>query len=66
MKHPVFEVLGKDAGKLCQLRRDFRNFRLDRIAAPAMLDETFEDEAGKSLRDMLARYGPDAVGLIDG
>jgi predicted DNA-binding transcriptional regulator YafY len=46
MKHPVFEVLGKDAGKLCQLRRDFRNFRLDRIAAPAMLDETFEDEAG--------------------
>lgn len=75
MKHPVmwFDVLGKDAGKLCQffraadtatkwtvrplgiffwgrtwtlvawceLRRDFRNFRLDRVAASTMLDETF-------------------------
>jgi predicted DNA-binding transcriptional regulator YafY len=49
----------------CELRQDFRNFRLDRIAASSMLDETFEDEAGKALRDMLARYGPDAVGLID-
>jgi predicted DNA-binding transcriptional regulator YafY len=49
----------------CELRQDFRNFRLDRIAASMMLDETFEDEAGKALRDMLARYGPDAVSLID-
>jgi len=50
----------------CELRQDFRNFRLDRIVASTMLDETFEDEAGKALRDMLARYGPDAVRLIDG
>jgi predicted DNA-binding transcriptional regulator YafY len=50
----------------CELRQDFRNFRLDRVAASTILDETFEDEAGKSLRDMLARYGPDAVRLIDG
>ena|SRR6187397_2034600 len=50
----------------CQLRQDFRNFRLDRVTASAMLDETFEDEPGKALRDMLARYGPDAVRLIDG
>jgi predicted DNA-binding transcriptional regulator YafY len=49
----------------CELRQDFRNFRLDRIAASTMLDETFEDEAGKALRDMLARYGPEAVRLID-
>ena len=49
----------------CELRQDFRNFRLDRVAAPMMLDETFEDEAGKKLRDMLARYGPEAVRLID-
>ena len=49
----------------CELRQDFRNFRLDRITASAMLDETFEDEAGKALRDMLARYGPEAVRLID-
>ena len=49
----------------CELRQDFRNFRLDRVAASTMLDETFEDEAGKALRDMLARYGPEAVKLID-
>ena len=30
-----------------------------------MLDGTFEDEAGKALRDMLARYGPEALRLID-
>ena len=30
-----------------------------------MRDETFEDEAGKALRDMLARYGPEAVRLVD-
>ncbi len=49
----------------CELRQDFRNFRLDRVAASTMLDETFEDEAGRTLRDMLARYGPEAVRLID-
>ncbi len=49
----------------CELRQDFRNFRLDRVTASTMLDETFEDEAGKALRDMLARYGPEAVRLID-
>jgi predicted DNA-binding transcriptional regulator YafY len=50
----------------CELRQDFRNFRLDRITASTMLEEAFEEEAGKALRDMLARYGPDAVRLIDG
>ena len=50
----------------CELRQGFRNFRLDRVAASTMLDEAFEDEDGKTLRDMLARYGPDAVRLIDG
>jgi predicted DNA-binding transcriptional regulator YafY len=49
----------------CELRQDFRNFRLDRIAASTLLDGTFEDEAGKTLRDMLARYGPEAVRVID-
>ncbi len=50
----------------CELRQGFRNFRLDRVAASTMLDERFEDEPGKTLRDMLARYGPDAVRLVDG
>jgi len=49
----------------CELRQDFRNFRLDRVAASTMRDETFEDEPGKALRDMLARYGPEAVRLVD-
>jgi predicted DNA-binding transcriptional regulator YafY len=50
----------------CELRQDFRNFRLDRVAASTMLEVSFGDEAGKTLRDMLARYGPEAVELIDG
>jgi hypothetical protein len=31
-----------------------------------MLDETFAEEAGTVLRDMVARNGPEAVRLIDG
>jgi predicted DNA-binding transcriptional regulator YafY len=49
----------------CELREGFRNFRLDRVTASTVLDEAFEDEDGKTLRDMLARYGPEAVRLID-
>jgi predicted DNA-binding transcriptional regulator YafY len=49
----------------CELRQDFRNFRLDRVASSTLLAETFDDEPGKTLRDMLARYGPEAVQLID-
>jgi predicted DNA-binding transcriptional regulator YafY len=49
----------------CELRQDFRNFRLDRIDAATMLDEAFADEPGKSLREMLTRYGPEAVRLIE-
>lgn len=40
-------------GAWCELRRDFRNFRLDRIAMCEMLDERFPDEAGKRLADYL-------------
>jgi len=49
----------------CELRQDFRNFRLDRVGDPAMLDDVFDDEPGKTLHDMLARYGVDAVRLLD-
>jgi predicted DNA-binding transcriptional regulator YafY len=49
----------------CELRQDFRNFRLDRVSRPAMLDDTFVDEPGRTLRDMLARYGDDAVRMLD-
>ena len=42
----------------CEKRNDFRNFRLDRINALALGDQTFEDEEGKSL---LAYKAQDAV-----
>jgi predicted DNA-binding transcriptional regulator YafY len=48
----------------CETRSDFRNFRVDRMRGPAILDR-FEDEAGKSLRDMIRRYGPEALKLLD-
>jgi predicted DNA-binding transcriptional regulator YafY len=50
----------------CELRQDFRNFRLDRIEHAALLEETFEDEPGRTLRDLLARYGPEALKLLSG
>jgi|SRR5438034_2516896 len=49
----------------CELRNDFRNFRLDRATATTLLDETFDDEPGKTLRDLLTQYGPEAVRLLD-
>src|SRR2546426_236425 len=50
----------------CELRNDFRNFRLDRASGSTLLDETFDDEPGKTLRDLLTQYGPAAVRLLDG
>jgi predicted DNA-binding transcriptional regulator YafY len=50
----------------CELRQDFRNFRLDRIARADLLADTFADEPGRTLGDLLARYGPDAVKLLAG
>ena len=46
------------------MRTGFRNFRLDRIGE-ATLGDRFEEEAGRTLRDMLAQYGPAAVRLLD-
>lgn len=39
----------------CELRADFRNFRLDRIAKVARTPRTFADEPGKRLEEFLAR-----------
>ena len=37
-----------------------------RCQEPAVaLDEAVQDEAGKTLRDLLTRYGPEAVKLLD-
>ena len=48
----------------CEMRTDFRNFRLDRIRDATLLDR-FEDEPGRTLKDLLGRYGPEAVKLLD-
>ncbi|WP_399685506.1 helix-turn-helix transcriptional regulator [Xenophilus sp.] len=37
----------------CELRGDFRGFRVDRIDAVQVLDERFRDEPGKTLADLL-------------
>jgi predicted DNA-binding transcriptional regulator YafY len=50
----------------CELRDDFRTFRLDRIQKIHVLAQTFEEESGRTLRDYLNRYGPDAVGMLGG
>jgi predicted DNA-binding transcriptional regulator YafY len=48
----------------CEMRNAFRNFRLDRMNG-ATLGDRFEEEEGRTLRDMLAQYGPAALRLLD-
>jgi predicted DNA-binding transcriptional regulator YafY len=43
----------------CELRDDFRNFRLDRIDRMAVLPGRFPDEPGRTLEDYFARMGED-------
>ncbi len=43
----------------CELRVDFRNFRLDRITALEVLSERFEVTPGRTLRDFLLRVDPE-------
>ncbi|MFZ5638309.1 MAG: helix-turn-helix transcriptional regulator [Pseudomonadota bacterium] len=40
----------------CELRADFRNFRVDRIRGLDLLDERFRDEPGRTLPDLLRGY----------
>jgi predicted DNA-binding transcriptional regulator YafY len=53
----------------CELRADFRNFRVDRMDALGVSDESFRDEPGRTLADLLRaecpavdRVGEDRVG----
>jgi predicted DNA-binding transcriptional regulator YafY len=39
----------------CELRGDFRGFRVDRMRSVTVLDERFRDEPGKTMADMLRR-----------
>jgi predicted DNA-binding transcriptional regulator YafY len=49
-------------GAWCELRRDFRNFRLDRVTALEVLDDTFAAEPGRTLRDFFQHYEDEARG----
>ncbi len=44
---------GWSLGGWCELRRDFRNFRLDRMSAPDVLAEIFTPDEGRTLADFL-------------
>ncbi len=48
----------------CELREDFRNFRLDRMH-DLELGEPFVDEPGRTLRDFVRTLGPDAEDMLD-
>ena len=39
----------------CELRNDFRNFRLDRMQSILLENEHFEDVEGQSLEDFVKR-----------
>ena len=41
----------------CELRRDFRNFRLDRATKLEVLDDVFVERPGRRLEDFLRRVG---------
>jgi predicted DNA-binding transcriptional regulator YafY len=39
----------------CETRKDFRNFRVDRMSEIVTTDQAFREEAGRSLADFLAK-----------
>ena len=41
-------------GAWCELRQDYRHFRVDRIASSAMLDERFPADNGRLMAEWLA------------
>ncbi len=43
-------------GAWCELRNDFRVFRLDRITGLCVLDENYPQEKGKSLQDLIESH----------
>lgn len=51
-------------GGWCELRRDFRNFRLDRIAALRVLERQFEESPEISLEAFMKAVGADRRGRI--
>lgn len=52
----------------CELRQDFRSFRVDRLLEVELLDERFRDESGRTLADMQRRADGEweSAGFSDG
>ncbi len=48
----------------CELRDDFRTFRVDRMEEIELLDATFEPEPGRTLEDYAARLGDEGQALL--
>jgi predicted DNA-binding transcriptional regulator YafY len=48
---PIWIVLG-----WCEMRSDFRNFRIDRMSGLVVTDARFRDERGKRLKDYFATH----------
>lgn len=46
----------------CEMRRDFRSFRADRVQSLSILDETFAQEAGQRYEDFLAKVREAGIG----
>jgi predicted DNA-binding transcriptional regulator YafY len=46
----------------CELRSDFRNFRLDRMVEYRVLEQHFEPEPGRSLQDLFRQMDEDHQG----
>jgi predicted DNA-binding transcriptional regulator YafY len=50
-------------GAWCELREGFRNFRIDRISALAVLEETFRPVPGRTLKDFFRHCEQEAASL---
>jgi len=52
-------------GAWCELRNDFRNFRVDRVSNARLLDERFSSESGRLLAEWLAlpKHRPEATSV---
>ncbi len=48
----------------CESRRDFRSFRVDRIEGYELLADTFADEPGKTLADLLRAHAVEGRAVV--
>jgi predicted DNA-binding transcriptional regulator YafY len=48
-------------GAWCEMREDFRNFRIDRVVRLQITSDRFRDETGKRLSDFLRAVGAHAM-----